>query len=158
MKTPIVLACAVLSASFFGCSSEGDILPSKVRYKPGVVDAGSDGVATEAGPDVSSDGTKPRDPNANCVKPGTPNNERDIGGYCEPGRGDCASEQGPRFCTADFTDIFVIDEDKWFCSTVCVSDDECGTGALCAKNGTATGCAPVQCIKDGGTGSSEAGP
>jgi hypothetical protein len=160
MKMAIVITCAVLGAPFVGCSSEGDILPKKVRYTPGVVEAGVDavdaGVIPEAGPDVSGDGRKARDPNANCVKPGTPNNERDVGGYCEPGRGDCASEQGPRFCTAEFSEITVIEQNKWFCSTVCMTDDECGTGAICATGAVGKGCAPIVCVGDAGR--PEAGP
>ena len=162
MKTAIVISGLILGA-VAGCSSDGDILPTKVRYTPGGRDAGDAAVEMdaesmpEAGPDVSGDGRKPRDPNANCVKPGTPNNERDVGGYCEPGRGDCASEQGPRFCTAEFSDLTVIDEKKWFCSTVCMADDECGTGAICAKAAVGNGCAPIQCVGDAGL-SPEAGP
>jgi hypothetical protein len=151
MKTAIVLSCVVLGAPIVGCSSDGDILPSKMRFTPAATDAMDVEVAREAGSDVAGDGKKPRDPNANCVKPGTPNNERGVGGYCEPGRGDCESEQGPRFCTAEFAQISVIEENKWFCSTVCTMDSECGTGAICAAGLEGTGCAPIQCANvDGG--------
>jgi hypothetical protein len=124
----------LVAMSFAACSSDGDILPTKERFSR---------------PDAAfaDDGKKPRDPNANCVAPGTPGNERDVGGYCEPGRNDCESEAGERFCTADFRDITPIDDDKWFCSTLCTTDDECGTGAVCAlAPGGSRGCAPFQCV------------
>jgi hypothetical protein len=136
----------LVTVNLLACSSEGDILPKKERF------ARSDAaLADDAAPDVAGDGRKPRDPNANCVKPGTPNNERGIGGYCEPGRGDCESEQGPRFCTADYAELTPIDDDKWFCSTVCVTDEECGTGTLCSQGAIGKGCAPFACVADAST-------
>jgi hypothetical protein len=140
VKIGLVLAL-VAAAMSGGCSSEGDILPKKDRFsRPGF----------DAGGDVADDGRRPRDPNANCVKPGTPNNERGIGGYCETGA-DCPSDIGPRFCTADFREIGVIDDDKWFCSMLCTTNDDCGTGARCATGISGTGCSPIQCAADAGS-------
>ena len=138
---------ALVTVNLVACSSEGDIFPKRERF------ARSDGAVAEdaAAPDVAGDGRKPRDPDANCVKPGTPNNERGIGGYCEPMRGDCESEQGPRFCTADFAELTPIDDDKWFCSTVCQTDEECGTGAMCVRVGIGNGCSPFACAPDAST-------
>src|SRR6188474_1396125 len=67
------IACWMFTA-LLGCSSDGDILPKKERFTPGnVPDASSPmDAAPEAEPDLPGDGKKPRDPNANCVKPGTP--------------------------------------------------------------------------------------
>jgi hypothetical protein len=136
----IVMGCIAVLA---GCSSEGDILPSKVRFTPSLIDSS---VAEAAAP---RDGKKPRDPNANCVKPGTPNNERGVGGYCEPGRNDCEYEGGPRFCTADYSDLTPVEDDKWFCvSAACTMDDECGTGAFCITSGIGNGCVPFACAPD----------
>ena len=138
-----VFILALVTVNLVACSSEGDIFPRKERF------ARPDGaVAEDAAPDVASDGRKPRDPDANCVKPGTPNNERGIGGYCEPMRGDCESEQGPRFCTADFAELTTVDDDKWFCTTVCETNEECGTGVICAVSGTRKGCVPPACVGD----------
>jgi hypothetical protein len=133
-----LLPCALFAASLAGCSSEGDIVPKKERFTPPSADA-------------SDDGRKPRNPEDNCVKPGTPNNERGVGGYCEPGRGDCQSDEGPRFCTADFKEIAVIDDNKWFCSTVCTMDEECGTDSFCVSGVSGRGCAPLGCGPDAGS-------
>jgi hypothetical protein len=128
-----------LAALFLAaCSSEGDILPKKERF-------------TRAGADASDDAKKPRDPNDNCVKPGTPNNERGMGGYCEPGRGDCDTDVGIRFCTAEFKEIGVIDDNKWFCSTICTMDEECGTGVICVTGVSGRGCSPIACAPDAGS-------
>jgi hypothetical protein len=136
-----LLALALLS--LLACSSEGDILPKKERFSR------PDGaVAEDAAPDVAGDGRKPRDPDANCVKPGTPNNERGVGGYCEPGRGDCATPEGTRFCTADYADLTPIDDNKWYCSTICLTDDECGSGAICVTGSIGKGCVPLACAPD----------
>jgi hypothetical protein len=133
------------------CSSDGNILPKRERFTPSLVDAaGTQDVGPEVEPDVGSDTPKVRDPNANCVKPGTPNNERGIGGYCESGPRDCQYEGGPRFCTADFRDIATVPDDQWFCSTVCTMDEECGTGAYCFANEFSNGCVPTVCGPDGG--------
>ncbi|MET0593682.1 MAG: hypothetical protein ABW133_13345 [Polyangiaceae bacterium] len=158
MREAVILGCVVALASLAACSSEGDVLPKKGQSKPTTPDAGQ---TVDVAPDVrvedvsnDGDGKAPRDPNANCVKPGTPRNDRDIGGYCEPGRGDCESSQGPRFCTADFRDIAPVEDDKWFCSSICTMNEECGMGALCAEapGGATRGCVPVACFGDGGGG------
>ena len=90
-----------------------------------------------------------RDPQANCVKPGEPANERGIGAYCEKGTDECTSDSGPaRFCSADFSDLAPIRDDQWFCSTVCTTDEECGTGAACMTTGGFSGCVPLACVRD----------
>jgi len=142
------LFCGVLGA----CSSEGNILPKRERFTPTLVDSGGVGDAepdVASVPDVASDGYKPRDPNANCVKPGTPSNERGVGGYCEAGPVDCIYEAGPRFCTADFKEVASVPDDAWFCTTTCTIDDECGSGAVCQTSGVGNGCVPLVCIMDG---------
>jgi hypothetical protein len=140
------LIWALVSVNLVACSSEGDILPKKERFvRPDAA------LVDDVAPDVAGDGRKPRDPNANCVKPGTPNNERGMGGYCEPGRGDCETEQGPRFCTADYAELTPIDDDKWFCSTVCMTNEECGTGAVCTRGSIGNGCTPLTCAPDAST-------
>jgi hypothetical protein len=146
MKTEFFIL-ALVPLNLLACSSEGDILPKKERFSR------SDGAVLEdaAPPDVASDGKKPRNPDANCVKPGTPNNERGVGGYCEPGRGDCETDLGPRFCTADYAELTPIDDDKWFCSTLCLTDEDCGSGLICNQGGIGKGCVPLACIADAST-------
>jgi hypothetical protein len=153
-QSEALVACVVVGV-LAGCSSEGNILPKRERFTPSVLDAGEQDVAPDvtsddSTPDVESDSKKPRDPQANCVKPGTPNNERGVGGYCESGPVDCIYEAGPRFCTADFKEVTAVPEYQWFCSTVCTTDDECGTGAFCYANDFAHGCVPEICRPDGG--------
>ncbi|HMI88004.1 MAG TPA: hypothetical protein VK550_28165 [Polyangiaceae bacterium] len=150
MKRAGVIACLLVAAPLTGCSSEGDILPRKERFTPSVVDSGG---GNDSAPDVDNDGGAPRDPNANCVKPGTPSNDRGVGGYCEVGPVDCVYEGGPRFCTADFKEIAVVPDNQWFCSTVCTMDEECGMGALCLTNDFTSGCVPVICRLDAGSSS-----
>jgi hypothetical protein len=90
-----------------------------------------------------------RDPEANCVTPGTPPNERGVGSYCEKGTGQCEAESGQtRFCTADFSDIAPVLDNQWFCSTVCTMDEECGSGAVCSTTMVASGCVPLSCLPD----------
>jgi hypothetical protein len=139
MKNQLFI-CALVTLNLVACSSEGDILPKKERF------ARSDAAAA---PDVGGDGRKPRDPDANCVKPGTPNNERGVGGYCEQA-GDCPDDIGARFCTAEFAELTPLDDDKWFCSTLCAVDDDCGTGVVCIDGPGGKGCSPLSCRVDAG--------
>jgi hypothetical protein len=139
MKT-VFFIWALVTVHVVGCSSEGDILPKKERF------ARSDGGAT---PDVTDDGKPPRDPDANCVKPGTPNNERGVGGYCEQAI-DCPDDVGARFCTVEFADLTPLDDDKWFCSALCASDNDCGPGVACVDGPGSKGCAPISCLPDAG--------
>jgi hypothetical protein len=131
---------ALLTVNLVACSSEGDILPKKERF------ARADAAAA---PDVGDDGRKPRDPNLNCVKPGTPNNERGVGGYCEQAS-DCPDDVGARFCTAEFVELTPLDDDKWFCSALCVDDNDCGAGVICVAGPGSKGCAPISCRADAG--------
>jgi hypothetical protein len=130
MKIEFVLGM-VGAVTLAGCSSEGDIVPKKDRFARPGFDAGK----------------PPRDPSLNCVKPGTPNNERGVGGYCEQGS-DCPDDLGPSFCTGEFAEIGVIDDDKWFCSTLCDEDSECGAGLSCVAGVSGRGCSPFACQAD----------
>jgi hypothetical protein len=139
MKNQFFL-CALVTVNLVACSSEGDILPKKERF--GRADAA-------AAPDVADDGKPPRDPNANCVKPGTPNNERGMGGYCEQAS-DCPDDLGSRFCTVEFADLTPLKDDQWFCSTLCADDSDCGAGVVCVDGAGGKGCAPLSCRADAG--------
>ena len=106
------------------------------------MDASTDDVATDTKP--------PRDPNKNCVKPGTKNNEIGIGGYCDP-------KDQPPDCITNLPDGGTIiafcstaggpsvPDDHWFCTTACAPNDNCGSNAYCACDNGQCGCVPNVC-------------
>jgi hypothetical protein len=133
-----VVGLATLTGALLACGE--NVLPKKGR---------SGGEAPDATDATNPPDATRRDPQANCVKPGTPGNERGIGAYCEKGTGECTSDSGlNRFCTADFSDIASVPEDKWFCSTLCEKDEDCGTGAFCTSSAAVSGCVPAPCAAD----------
>jgi hypothetical protein len=81
-----------------------------------------------------------RDPNANCVKPGTPNNALGFGGYCEK-KADCPMPGA--LCTGNFN----APDNAWFCSKLCsVKDSDCGEGAYCNfGDPRGNACVPLVC-------------
>jgi hypothetical protein len=104
----------------------------------------------------SDDSGTPRDPNKNCVKPGTPNNELGVGGYCDP-KDDAGNFKSPpdckpipdgdggtlsSFCTANYAP-----PDLWFCTRPCEKghDEVCGSTAYCDCQGGQCGCVPNIC-------------
>jgi hypothetical protein len=96
------------------------------------------------GPDSSVDAAPPeaapgRDPNANCVKPGAPGNEKGVGQYCENGA-QCAKDT---FCTADFGAL--TPPDHWFCTMLCAAGTDCGSSAYCDKSTGTSACVPTAC-------------
>jgi hypothetical protein len=132
-------------------------------------DAGVDG-------DTGEDTGPPRDPNKNCVKPGTKNNELGVGGYCDP-KDDAGNFKNPpdclpipdgdggmlsSFCTANYAP-----PDLWFCTRPCEKGNDviCGTGSYCDCQGNQCGCIPNVCgnppdagPKDSGADSPTDGP
>jgi len=84
------------------------------------------------------------DPSTNCVRPGTPNNERGVGAYCE------SLDQCPlgSLCTAQFG----APANAWFCSKLCADDSTCGSNAYCAYDSRGHACVPFAC------GTPDAGP
>src|SRR5262245_60402783 len=67
----------------------------------------------------------------NCVKPGTPRNEKGVGGYCESSA-ECQGDVGGFFlCSADFEST---PRTAWFCTTFCTVDSDCGTNAYCGHS------------------------
>ncbi|MDB4992671.1 MAG: hypothetical protein JWM74_103 [Myxococcaceae bacterium] len=81
-----------------------------------------------------------RDANANCVKPGTANNELGLGAYCEK-KADCPATGA--LCTANFN----APDDAWFCSKLCSAQDtKCGTGMYCNfGDPRGNACVPLVC-------------
>ena len=114
-------------------------------------------VATDGGDATAVEDTgPPRDPNKNCVKPGTPNNELGVGGYCDP-KDDAGNFKNPpdckpipdgdggmlySFCTAGHADL-----DQWFCTRPCMLGDDspCGSTGYCGCRGMECGCVPNIC-------------
>jgi hypothetical protein len=97
--------------------------------------------------DAAADTRPPRDPNKNCVKPGTKNNELGVGGYCDPKDNppDCITSLPDggtliRFCTAAYAP-----DDHWFCTMPCTPGDDCGAGAYCGCDKGQCGCVPDVC-------------
>jgi len=119
------LACAVLAArAVAACGSE---------------------TAGEVVPPTEADASR-RDPSANCVKPGTKNNDQGIGGYCEV-QTDCVP--GQSLCTG----VFGAPDNAWFCSRLCAEDPDCGVGLYCAVDPRGTVCVPLVCgVADAGDG------
>lgn len=103
---------------------------------------------------VADTGPKPdsgRDPNKNCVKPGTPNNEVGVGGYCEPLTTDCVTDAGVSICTGTVG----APPDAWFCTKVCTDSSQCGSGMFCDHETMGSGCVPLTCgSPDAGAGDS----
>jgi hypothetical protein len=134
-----VIGCLVVALSWAGCSST-DNQPK--------ASAGKDGGSHDDGG---------RDPNLNCVKPGTSSNEKGVGGYCET-NADCPSVAGGFIlCSGSFATTPLY---SWFCTTLCNVDADCGTGAFCGHSDLGNGCVPNACgaQPDGGSeGSTEGG-
>jgi hypothetical protein len=77
----------------------------------------------------------------NCIQPGTPSNDKGVGGWCEV-RTDCPGT----LCTGQFG----APDDAWFCSKLCSTNDECGANAMCVSDPRGQACVPIVCIKDSG--------
>ena len=139
MRFAVVAPVAVLVAA---CSSEDAMVVTRTR-DTGIADDTSV-VADEGAPGDASDESESdaRDPNLNCVKPGSPGNELGIGAYCEK-QADCHRVDGgpPLLCTAAFSS----DPYAWFCTTPCSSPTECGSGATCVDSPDGSGCVPFSC-------------
>lgn len=96
---------------------------------------------------TASDASAARDPSANCVKPGTPNNEQGLGGYCES-NADCVT--GKSLCTG----VFGAPPDAWFCTRPCADEPDCGAGLYCADDPRGVACVPIACgVTDASVGS-----
>lgn len=138
---------------------------------PSTNDGGADGSDNE-------DAGTPRDPNKNCVKPGTPNNELGVGGYCDL-KDDAGNFKSPADCKAipdgDGGMLMSIctssdpgtPPDLWFCTRLCEKGQDwiCGSTAYCDCQGGRCGCIPNVCgnppeagVKDTGTDAPTDGP
>jgi hypothetical protein len=130
-KTTFVLCTAAALGAAAACSS------SSSKSSGSGEDASTDGGAgIDAVIDVINN------PN-NCVKPGTANNTEGVGGYCNPGGGQCdkAGPGGaPTLCTGDTGGV----TNGWFCTIPCPAT--CGAGAMCVSTTMGAICAPAACL------------
>ena len=95
----------------------------------------SDAAASDTGSTSDGGGS------ANCVPPGTPNNEVGIGGYCTTAT-DCPGA----LCTAQFG----APANAYFCSKICAQGQSCGSNEICAVDARGIACVPSVCFGDGG--------
>ncbi len=106
----------------------------------------STGGPPASGADAATDAPPPDE--LNCVRPGTPNNEMGVGGYCETDA-DCKNDAGTgTLCSA----IYGAPVHDWFCTKYCKMDSDCGSGEYCAHDPRGIACVPLVC------GPTDAGP
>jgi hypothetical protein len=141
----ILVACIALPAA--GCTSlcAGRVCP---QTDSTASDSGGTSATAEAAADVV-DEKSVLDAGSQCIAPGTPNNEKNVGGYCRPGGHECDADGQSSICTAD------VGQALWFCTAVCSNNADCGSGAVCRYSPVymQSGCVPVMCLgpADGGS-------
>jgi hypothetical protein len=113
-----------------------DASPARAMSDAAMSDSGDDGAATQP----------------TCVVPvGTPPNELGVGGYCLANMAQCRTSL---FCSADF-----VPPSYGFCTKVCSSDSDCGSGIFCYTFPSAQGgvsvCVPLTCRTGSDAGASE---
>lgn len=144
------LLSGVALGAFGGCGSDDN----PTTMNPGSGGSTGSGSGSGGGGGASGGQAGGRDPNKNCVKPGATGNEKGVGAYCVSSA-DCMSPAGGLLlCSADFGAA----DTAWFCTTICTTDSDCGSGAVCKSSDKGMGCAPLECVSqpdaggDGPTG------
>ena len=105
-------------------------------------DGGPDAGVEDAGPVCSPNLPPASDP---CLE-GQCGNEKGVGQPCSQGGGECSDlgSGNAILCTVDFADT-----DLHFCTRPCVVDEDCGAGAVCARDpddaAGGAGCLPASC-------------
>lgn len=74
-----------------------------------------------------------------CGDPGDPGNSDGVGKYCTKGGGQCIGTGSP-ICSAD-----IESGAPGLCSKPCLSDSDCGAGAVCYGSSLGKGCEPIAC-------------
>ena len=74
-----------------------------------------------------------------CGDPGDPGNSDGVGKYCTKGGGQCIGTGSP-ICSAD-----IESGQPGLCSKPCLSDSDCGAGAVCYGSSLGKGCEPIAC-------------
>lgn len=140
----------------YGESSDQEMCASVMYYTPfdqldgciedGTVreDAGNPGDATVN----PGDGGVPAE---SCVQPGEEGNERGVGRFCTRTGNQCAGRMA-NLCLAALAPT----AGQFFCTHLCTSNDQCGTGSVCDGDSRGRVCMPARCAPtpaDGGTAS-----
>ncbi len=136
-----VVGCLLAGFAWSACSSD-----EPTTANPGSGSGGSSGAGGRGSGGANGDAG--RDPNKNCVKPGSKGNEKGVGAYCESSA-ECMAPAGVLLlCSADFG----APATAWFCTTPCMKDSECGSKAICGSSSQGMGCVPFGCgsAPDGG--------
>jgi len=129
---------AVVLLSVFGALAVG-VACSSSSSSGGGSETDAGGTEGGSGVDVVIDVIDNPD---NCVKPGTHNNAQGIGGYCNPGGGQCAKAGpggSPTICSGDIANVM----NAWFCTLPCPTS--CGPGAMCMTTPSGAECVPTAC-------------
>ena len=123
-----------LPVFLFACSGGGnDPSPSNTHESQTQAppSSSSSGGQQQAAPDASTPGDKP------CVEKGAVANEQGVGAYCDAVT-KCPSD---RICTADFG----AGAGATFCTKICTTDADCGSGAFCYAEARGSGCVLNAC-------------
>jgi hypothetical protein len=116
-----------------------------------VPDGGKKPTGKDAASDTGSTGASDAKPHVindpmNCVMPGAASNTDGVGGYCSPAGGQCAhaiTGGMASICTGDLPGTPPHD---WFCTVVCTTASECGTGSSCIATNGGQLCVPTACV------------
>jgi hypothetical protein len=79
-------------------------------------------------------------PNHPCAAMSDPGNELGVGRYCTKNGGECGGANAS-LCLADF----LSGEFANFCTKLCSTDMDCGSGATCSGSGSQKACIPTKC-------------
>ncbi len=116
---------------------------------------GSTAAPTDAGRDAP-----PAVPPESCAQRGDTGNDLGVGTFCTPAGGECSAFPRAGLCLA----AVAPEERQWFCTRLCMTDDQCGMDALCVGDGRGAACVPARCAPDrpdggppGDAGTSDAG-
>lgn len=80
-------------------------------------------------------------PAESCAQPGDVGNDLGIGHFCTPRGRECADFPMAGLCLAQVAP----DDNQWFCTRTCTSDDQCGTNAVCDGDSRGRACIPAEC-------------
>jgi phage host-nuclease inhibitor protein Gam len=139
MRAPISLLLFALTACQI---TEDPALPT-------LADASTDAARTETDAPSEEAEVETAAP-TNCVPPGTPNNDKGVGGYCEK-NSDCVADGSATVCSARFG----AGAGSWFCTGPCVRDEDCGEGVRCVTYEQGSGCVPLACGGRGDAGATD---
>lgn len=136
--TTVAMAAAAL-AILGGCSSAADET-KPIEKKPlsgSSSSGGSSSGGSSSGGSSSGQDTDPTDPP--CVPKDAKANDKGVGAYCDA-KVRCAKGA---FCTADFG----APVGAQFCTLMCNTDADCGSGSICFEEARGKGCVPSACVK-----------